>query len=57
MNFCLGELGINHAEFRDEAIAIGERVGAYRDYPTSKGCISPFVPLWVAAIAERQILV
>ena len=54
MNFCLGELGINHAEFRDEAIAIGERVGAYRDYPTSKGCISPFVPLWVAAIVDRQ---
>ena len=54
MNFCLGELGINHAEFRDEAVAIGKRVGAYRDYPTSKGCISPFVPLWVAAIVERQ---
>lgn len=54
MNFCLGELGIHHAEFRDEAIAIGERVGAYRDYPTSKGCISPFVPLWVAAIVDRQ---
>jgi 3-methyladenine DNA glycosylase AlkD len=54
MNFCLGELGINHAEFRDEAIAIGERVGAYRDYPTSKGCISPFVPLWVAAIVHRN---
>ena len=54
MNFCLGELGINHAEFRDEAIAIGERVGAYRNYPTSKGCISPFVPLWVAAIVHRN---
>ena len=54
MNFCLGELGIHHAEFRDEAIVIGERVGAYRDYPTSKGCISPFVPLWVAAIVDRQ---
>jgi 3-methyladenine DNA glycosylase AlkD len=57
MNFCLDELGINHAVFRDEAIAIGERVGAYRDYPTSKGCISPFVPLWVAAIVDRQMLV
>lgn len=54
MNFCLGELGINHAEFRDEAIAIGERVGAYRDYPTSKGCISPFVPTWIEAIVARQ---
>ena len=54
MNFCLGELGIHHAKYRAEAVAIGERVGAYRDYPTSKGCISPFVPLWVAAIVERQ---
>jgi len=54
MNFCLGELGINHAEFRDEAIAIGERVGAYRDYRTSKGCISPFVPTWIEAIVARQ---
>ena len=54
MNFCLGELGIHHAKYRAEAVAIGERVGAYRDYPTSKGCISPFVPLWVAAIVERE---
>jgi 3-methyladenine DNA glycosylase AlkD len=54
MNFCLGELGIHHADYRAAAIAIGERVGAYRDYPTSKGCISPFVPLWVEAIVERQ---
>lgn len=53
MNFCLGEIGINHAQFRDEVIAIGERIGAYRDYPTSKGCISPFVPTWVAAIVGR----
>jgi 3-methyladenine DNA glycosylase AlkD len=54
MNFCLGELGINHPEFRDRAIVIGERIGAYRDYPTSKGCISPFVPIWVNAIVDRQ---
>ena len=54
MNFCLAELGIHHADYRAEAVAIGVRVGAYRDYPTSKGCISPFVPLWVAAIVERQ---
>jgi 3-methyladenine DNA glycosylase AlkD len=54
MNFCLGELGIHHTEYRAEAVAIGERVGAYREYPTSKGCISPYVPLWVAAIVERQ---
>lgn len=54
MNLCLGELGINHTTFRERAVEIGERIGAYRDYPTSKGCISPFVPLWVAAIVSRQ---
>lgn len=54
MNFCLGELGINHPELRERAIATGERIGAYRDYPTSKGCISPFVPIWVNAIVDRQ---
>ena len=54
MNFCLGELGINHPEYREQVVETGERIGAYRDYPTSKGCISPFVPLWVAAIVDRQ---
>ncbi len=54
MNFCLGEIGINHPKHRDRAIAIGEKVGAYRDYPTSKGCTSPYVPIWVAEMVSRQ---
>lgn len=54
MNFCLGEIGINHAAFRERAIQIGEKCGAYRDYPTSKGCVSPFVPIWVPEMVSRQ---
>lgn len=54
MNFTLGEIGIHHASHRTRAIAIGEKFGLYRDWPVSKGCIPPYVPVWVAAIVKRQ---
>ena len=54
MNFCLAEIGINHPEHRDRAIAIGETLGVYRDYPVTKGCTSPFAPIWINEIVRRQ---
>ncbi len=54
MNFCLGNMGIHFPEHRERAIAIGEKLGLYRDYPVSKGCTSPFAPIWIAAIVNRQ---
>ncbi len=54
MNSCLVEIGIHHPEHRARAIAIGERHGVYRDYPTSKGCTSPFAPIWIEAMVARQ---
>lgn len=54
MNFSLGEIGIHFPEHRERAIAIGERLGVFRDYPTSKGCTSPFVPIWIAEMVARQ---
>lgn len=54
MNFCLGEIGINFPEYRDRAVAIGEKLGIYRDFPCSKGCTSPFVPTWVAEMVRRN---
>ncbi|MDX9958196.1 MAG: DNA alkylation repair protein [Spirochaetia bacterium] len=54
MNFCLAAIGINHPEFRQRAIAIGESLGIYRDYPTPKGCTSPFAPVWIKAMVDRQ---
>lgn len=55
MNFCLAEIGIHFAEHRERAIAIGERLGLYRDYPVSKGCTSPFAPIWIKTIAARLL--
>lgn len=54
MNSTLGEIGIHHPALRDRAVAIGERLGVYRDWPVSKGCIPPFVPVWVDAMVRRQ---
>jgi 3-methyladenine DNA glycosylase AlkD len=54
MNYCLAETGIHFPEHRERALAMGERLGVFRDYPTSKGCTSPFAPLWIAEMVSRQ---
>lgn len=54
MNTCLAEIGIHFPNHRKRALAIGEKLGLYRDYPTSKGCTSPFAPIWINAMVQRQ---
>lgn len=54
MNFCLAGIGIHFPTHRKRAIAIGERLGIYRDYPVSKGCTSPFAPIWINEMVRRQ---
>ena len=45
MNSCLAGIGIHFPKHRTRALAIGETLGVYRDYPVSKGCTSPFAPI------------
>ncbi|MFN3650578.1 MAG: DNA alkylation repair protein [Armatimonadota bacterium] len=54
MNFTLAAIGIHHPEHRERALAIGEKLGLYRDYPTPKGCTSPFAPIWITEMVRRQ---
>lgn len=54
MNSCLAKIGINHPALRARALAIGEKLGVYRDYPVSKGCTSPFAPIWINEMVKRQ---
>ena len=54
MNSCLAGIGIHFPKHRKRAIAIGETLGIYRDYPVSKGCTSPFAPIWINEMARRQ---
>lgn len=54
MNAALANIGIYDAGLRKRAIAIGEKLGIYRDYPCSKGCTSPFAPIWINEMVKRQ---
>jgi 3-methyladenine DNA glycosylase AlkD len=54
MNACLAEIGIHFPKHRKRALAIGEKLGIYRDYPCSKGCTSPFAPIWINEMVRRQ---
>lgn len=54
MNMCLAEIGINFPKLRKRAIAIGAKLGVFRDYPCSKGCTSPFAPIWITEMVKRQ---
>ena len=54
MNNTLATIGIHLPKHRKRAIAIGEKLGVYRDYPVSKGCTSPFAPIWIDFMVSRQ---
>ncbi|MGV9282349.1 DNA alkylation repair protein [Streptomyces sp. NPDC003730] len=54
MNHCLARIGIDHPGHRSRALAIGERLGVLKDYPTAPGCTSPYVPVWITEIVRRQ---
>jgi 3-methyladenine DNA glycosylase AlkD len=54
MNHCLAQIGIEHAGHRARAVAIGERLGVLKDYPTPPNCTSPFAPVWITEMVRRQ---
>ncbi|NNF43676.1 MAG: DNA alkylation repair protein [Phycisphaerales bacterium] len=54
MNNTLGAIGIKHAKHRKRAIAIGEEIGLYADWPVSKGCTIPYVPVWIDAMVKGK---
>ena len=50
----LAQIGIAFPAHRKRALGIGEQLGLYRDDPVSKGCTSPFAPIWIAAMVGRK---
>lgn len=53
MNFTLVNIGIYHEEHRDKAIRLGEDLGIYEEFPVSKGCTSPYAPIWINEMVSR----
>lgn len=54
MNNTLMAIGIKDSRLRKRAIAIGEKIGLYKNWPMSKGCIIPYVPVAVEAMVKRK---
>jgi 3-methyladenine DNA glycosylase AlkD len=54
MNHCLAQIGIEHADHRARAIAIGERLRVLEDYPTPPNCTPPFAPIWITEMVRRR---
>jgi 3-methyladenine DNA glycosylase AlkD len=54
MNSTLAQIGIHYPEFRKRAIDIGEKIALYKNYPVSKGCTSPYAPIWIREMVSRQ---
>lgn len=55
MNWCAAQIGIADERLRARCVALGERLGLYRDYPVSKGCTSPFLPIWIGSVVGKQV--
>ncbi|TSI16885.1 DNA alkylation repair protein [Brevibacterium aurantiacum] len=54
MNETLSYIGIENEQLRPRAIAIGDRLGVLKDYPTPPNCTSPFAPTWITEIVARR---
>ncbi|MFI2410972.1 DNA alkylation repair protein [Streptomyces sp. NPDC018947] len=54
MNTCLARIGIDHPGHRARAIAVGERLEVLKDYPTPRGCTSPYAPVWITEMVRRH---
>jgi 3-methyladenine DNA glycosylase AlkD len=54
MNWCAAQIGIADERLRGRCIALGERLGLYRDYKVSKGCTSPYLPIWIGSVVGKQ---
>ncbi|HYW06932.1 MAG TPA: hypothetical protein VE913_08250 [Longimicrobium sp.] len=55
MNWCAAQIGIGDERLRGRCIALGERLGIYRDYKVSKGCTSPFLPIWIGSVVGKRV--
>ena len=54
MNTCLAQIGITQPDLRPRALDIGQRLGVLKDYPTPRGCTSPYAPEWITEIVSRN---
>ncbi|WP_313807354.1 DNA alkylation repair protein [Flavobacterium sp.] len=53
MNFTAAQIGIFEPQFRSRCVALGERLGLYKDEFVHKGCTPNYLPGWIAMQVEK----
>mgnify|MGYP003879040479 CR=1 FL=1 len=53
MNFTAGQIGTYQPEYRSQCIALGERLGLYRDEPVSRNCTPNYLPEFIRIQVEK----
>jgi len=55
MNFTAAQIGIHQPEYRSRCIALGKKIGLYRDEVVSKGCTPNYLPEYISVeVAKRN---
>ncbi len=55
MNFTAAQIGIHQPEYRSRCIALGKRLGLYKDEMVSKGCTPNYLPEYISIeVAKRE---
>ena len=53
MNFTAGQIGIYEAPYREQCIALGERIGLYKGDPVPRNCTPDYLPEFIAIEAAK----
>ncbi|MCE3279973.1 MAG: hypothetical protein K0S44_2164 [Bacteroidetes bacterium] len=55
MNFTTAQIGVHQPEYRSRCIAIGKRIGLYKDEMVSRGCTPNYLPDYISIeVAKRK---
>ena len=53
MNFTAGQIGVRQPEYRSRCIALGERIGLYKDEVVARGCTPSYLPAFISIEAGK----
>ncbi|MEM7536028.1 MAG: DNA alkylation repair protein [Chloroflexota bacterium] len=53
MNFTAGQIGVYDPAYRPRCIALGERLGLYKDDPVPRGCTPAYLPEFIRVEASK----
>lgn len=56
MNWCAAQIGVADESLRGRCAHLGERLDLNKDYPVSKGCTSPYLPIWIEGVVGKKAL-